>query len=68
MQDAEAPSRVAERYGLQLKDAEAWYHRTEWAIHGWVSDKMMASVVYHLREAGIVDPDQQAPTLVWERP
>lgn len=68
MVDADAPRRVAERYGLQTKDAEAWYHRTEWAIHGWVSDKMMASVVYHLKEAGILDHDQSIPPLVWERP
>ncbi len=68
MQDDQAPARVAKRYGLQARDAEAWYHRTEWAIHGWVSDKMMASVVYHLREAGIVPQDQEAQGLVWERP
>lgn len=67
MQDPGAPGRTAERFGLLPADAEAWYHRTEWAIHGWVSDKMMASVVYHLRQAGIVAADAPVPELVWRR-
>jgi len=40
---------VAQRYDQKLKDAERWYHSTEWAIHGWVSDKMLRNVVHHLR-------------------
>ena len=58
---------VADRYGLQVKDAERWYHSTEWAIHGWVSDKMLKSVIYHLRLAGIVGEDQEIPELIWKR-
>ena len=34
---------VAERYQLKPEDAENWFHRTEWATHGWVSDKMLQS-------------------------
>ncbi len=58
---------VAERYGLQVKDAERWFHSTEWAIHGWVSDKMLKSVIYHLDLAGIVDKSQEIPELIWKR-
>lgn len=67
MMDDSAIPMVAERYGLQVQDAERWYHSTEWAIHGWVSDKMLKSVVYHLNLAGIVDKDQEVPELIWKR-
>ncbi|MEM6878680.1 MAG: ABC transporter substrate-binding protein [Bacteroidota bacterium] len=58
---------VADRYNLQTRNVERWYHRTEWAIHGWVSDKMLRSVVKNLRLAGIVPEDQEVPELVWTR-
>ena len=58
---------VADRYGISLNDAERWYHSTEWAIHGWVSDKMIKSVVYNLRLAGIVKTEERVPELIWKR-
>lgn len=58
---------VSERYEQQKKDVERWYHATEWAIHGWVSDKMLKSVVYNLKTAGIIEEDQAIPELVWKR-
>ena len=58
---------VAERYGQRLPDVERWYHATEWATHGWVSDKMLRSVVHNLRVAGIVDAGEEIPELVWKR-
>ena len=58
---------VAERYAQRLPDVERWYHATEWAIHGWVSDKMLRSVVHNLRVANIVAKDQEVPQLVWMR-
>ncbi len=67
MQNHDAISMVSERYKLKLSDVERWYHSTEWAIHGWVSDKMLKSVVYHLKLAGIVDRNQDVPELVWKR-
>ncbi|MEO1624749.1 MAG: substrate-binding domain-containing protein [Bacteroidota bacterium] len=67
MMDDTAIDQVSKRYKLQLKDAARWYHSTEWAIHGWVSDKMLKSVVYHLRSAGIVGQDDRIPELVWRR-
>ena len=67
MQDDDAIPMVSERYALQLKDVERWYHSTEWAIHGWVSDKMLKSVVYHLQSAEIVRQDAVIPELVWRR-
>ena len=66
MQEDKAISWVSQRYQLQLSDVERWYHRTEWAIHGWVSDKMLKSVVYSLRAAGIVGTEE-IPELIWKR-
>lgn len=58
---------VSDRYDQKPKDVERWFHSTEWAIHGWVSDKMMQSVVYNLKNAGIISADQTIPELVWKR-
>jgi ABC-type nitrate/sulfonate/bicarbonate transport system substrate-binding protein len=67
MQNDDAIKLVSERYGQKLKDVERWYHSTEWAIHGWVSDKMLRSVVYALRSANIIEKDVEIPELVWKR-
>lgn len=67
MQNPNAIQLVSERYQQKLKDVERWYHNTEWAIHGWVSDKMLDSVAYYLRLAGIIKEEQQIPELVWKR-
>jgi len=67
MQDEGVIPLISQRYGLELADVERWYHSTEWAIHGWVSDKMMGNVVYNLRKAGIVEPEDEIPELVWKR-
>ena len=58
---------VSKRYEQKPKDVERWFHHTEWATHGWVSDKMTNSVVYNLRTAGIVAEDQEIPELIWKR-
>lgn len=67
MQNDDAIPLVSERFGQKIKDVERWYHSTEWAIHGWVSDKMLKSVVYALRTAGIVGEGVEVPGLVWKR-
>lgn len=67
MQDEHAIAQVSERYDLQYADAERWYHGTEWAIHGWVSDKMLRAVIYSLRVAGIIDKNHAIPELIWRR-
>ena len=67
MQNGKSIELVSQRYDLKLSDVERWYHSTEWAIHGWVSDKMMSSVIYYLKEAGIVGKDQVIPELIWRR-
>ena len=67
MQNENAINLVSERYQQKLEDVERWYHNTEWAIHGWVSDKMIKSIIYHLRNAGIVGPEEKIPQLIWER-
>jgi len=67
MQNENSIQLVSDRYNQQYKDVERWFHGTEWAIHGWVSDKMLRSVVYNLRTANIVETDQDIPDLVWKR-
>ena len=67
MQDDNAIDLVSERYGQKKRDVERWYHSTEWAIHGWVSDKMIKSVIYYLKAAGIIAEDDEIPDLIWKR-
>lgn len=67
MQSKDSIALVAERYQQQTKDVTKWFHKTEWAIHGWVSDVMLNNVVYNLREANIIDQDAEIPELVWKR-
>lgn len=67
MHSAESIPLVSERYGLKLKDTERWFHSTEWATHGWVSNKMLSSVVYSLQTAGIIEGNNEEVELVWRR-
>ena len=67
MRNDEAIKMVSERYQQQLKDVERWYYNTEWAIHGWVTEKMINGVIYNLRTAGIIDGDMDVPELIWKR-
>lgn len=60
-------SLVAERYNQKIKDVERWYHATEWATHGWVSDKLLQSVVQNLKVAEIITKDSVIPEIVWSR-
>lgn len=67
MQNENSVNLVSERYEQKVDDVKRWYHNTEWAIHGWVSNKMLKSVIYSLKMAGIVEADKKIPALVWER-
>ena len=67
MQTNDSIPMVAERYAQKPKDVERWFHATEWAIHGWVSDKMLRSVVHNLKMAEIVNATAPIPDLVWKR-
>lgn len=67
MWNDQAIETVSKRYEQKLEDVERWYHATEWAIHGWVSDKMLKSVVYNLKKAGIIESEKEIPNLVWKR-
>jgi sulfonate transport system substrate-binding protein len=58
---------VAKRYKLKLEDAENWFHRTEWATNGWVSNKMIQSVIYNLKLAKILVENKTIPELIWKR-
>jgi hypothetical protein len=67
MQDADAPRLISEAYGIALKDARYWFHVTEWATDSWVSNKMLLSVLFTLKEAGIVEGEAEGTDLVWVR-
>ncbi len=62
-----ATTLIADRYNLSRKDAERWYHSTEWSVNGWVSNKMLEGVLYSLKEAGIVQQDCTTRGIIWER-
>lgn len=67
MYEENAIEMVSERYNITERDAEKWFNSTEWAIHGWVTDKMLRNVVYNLKVAGILEKDQELPELIWKR-
>jgi hypothetical protein len=67
MESDDSIALVAKRYEQKIKDVERWYHATEWATHGWVSDKMLRSVVHNLKVAEIIDAADSIPDLVWKR-
>ena len=67
MQNETSVHMVSERYNLKMEDVERWYYSTEWAMHGWVNDKMIKNVIYHLKLAGIVDKNANIPELIWKR-
>ena len=67
MQSDDHINLVAKRYELLPNDVAHWYHKTSWAIHGWVSNKVLKNVVYHLKTANILKEDQGNLDLVWKR-
>ena len=67
MQNDTTVHTVSERYDLEIEDVERWYYSTEWAMHGWVNDKMIKNVIYHLQLAGIVEKGAEIPELIWKR-
>ena len=58
---------VSGRMHQKPQDVARWYHSTEWTIHGWVSEKMLKSVIYYLKAADIVAEDATTEDLVWVR-
>ncbi len=67
MHNKSAIELVSKRYKQKSEDVERWYHSTEWAIHGWITNKMLSSVLYNLQLAGIIDHQEELPDLVWNR-
>ena len=67
MQSDDAIKIVSERMHQKLEDVERWYHSTEWSIHGWVSEKMLKSVIFYLQAASIIDGNANTDDLVWIR-
>ncbi len=67
MNDSNAPNIISEEFALNEKDANFWFHATEWATNSWVSDKVLKSVLFTLKEAGIVPQTSTTDGLVWQR-
>lgn len=67
MHNADAVQLVVQHHQLAKADAEQWFHATEWATNSWVSDKMLKSVVFTLKQAGILPEGAEQRELVWVR-
>lgn len=67
MKNPKAIEMVSERYGITMKDAGRWFHATEWTVDSWVTDKMLSSVLYTLKDAGIMPEHASADNLIWKR-
>lgn len=67
MKSKDAIELVKERFNIATKDAERWYHSTEWNTDGWVSNKMLEGVLYTLKEANIVEEDAVLNDVIWKR-
>ncbi len=67
MKNPDAPKLVSDRYNIELKDANYWFHSTEWTNNSWVSDKTLTSVVFALKEASIIKNDSTTDDLIWKR-
>ncbi len=67
MQSDNAIQLVSQRYEQKISDVTRWYHSTEWAIHGWISNKIIESVIYHLELAEIIEKDREEIDLIWKR-
>jgi ABC-type nitrate/sulfonate/bicarbonate transport system substrate-binding protein len=67
MQSEYAIKIVSERMNQKPEDVARWFHSTEWSIHGWVSEKMLKSVMYYLKAADIVADNATTEDLVWVR-
>lgn len=67
MEADNAVEMVSDRYGLLHEDTERWYHNTAWAIHGWVDNKMIKSVLFNLKTAGVIGQKEEIPDLIWKR-
>lgn len=67
MKSEDALDLVKERFNIKTKDAERWYHSTEWATDGWVSNKMLEGVLYTLKEAKIVSKESTLSNVIWKR-
>lgn len=67
MQNENAIDLVSKVHKLEKKDVETWFHCTEWAMHGWVSNKMINNTIFHLKAAEIIGNKQEIPQLIWHR-
>ena len=67
MQDDKSINLVSERYNLDESDVHKWFDSTEWAVNGWISNKMLKSTMSNLLRAGIIKEAIDSWKLVWLR-
>lgn len=67
MENPQSSKMVSKRYSISQTDASYWFHATEWATDSWVSDKMVGSVLFTLKEAGILPEESTTENLIWKR-
>lgn len=67
MESKDTVDLVAKRYGLKKEDAFKWFHATEWATNGWISNKMLLSTMSNLKMANIIEELVEPYELVWLR-
>lgn len=55
---------VAARYGLEWKDANAWFRQTGWSTNNYVSKKMLNDVITTLHDVKVIEAKQPVEKLV----
>ncbi len=67
-----APAMVAQRYGMNVEDAQEWFSAVRWNTGASADVRMLNNVVQVLTAAGIPPPamamDDLAAELLWQRP
>jgi len=54
---------VADRYGLEEKDAKTWYHQTVWSANNYISKKMLENVVRTLESVKVIEASKDVTEL-----
>lgn len=61
MDDPESPVRIAERYGLQVEDAQAWFSETRWSQNFDMPEQALQYVINSLNNLGIIKEPEALP-------
>lgn len=65
MLDNSSIGKVSKRYDLEREDVVEWFNNTKWATDNHVDNQMIKNVIYHLKEANIIEKNTETPTLTW---